>query len=604
MDFFKEEFMNKINQIISYMKKYKKIYFLGLLAVVISQVLVIATPLILQTTIDNILGTKKITNTIILHIVNLLGGVEFLKINLWIIGLILILATTIRGIFFFFRKFLTGKASEEAIKNIRNTLYDHIQKLPYEYHVKSETGELIQRCTSDVETIRRFLSIQFVEFFSAICMIITVLITMFNLNIQLTYVSILILPITFLFSIIFLNKVKKDFLIAEDKDGSLNTTIQENLTGIRVVKAFNRQEYEIRKFDKINEEHKNAMYKITQNMAKFWSISDFLSMIQVGIVVIYGSILTYNGEISLGEFTAFTTFINMLVWPVRQMGRNLTEMSKAGVSLDRINSILNEDIENLHEFNFTPEIYGNISFDNVTFSYDKDYPILKDLSFNIKKGQTVAIVGPTGSGKSSLVQLLSRLYDYDSGSIKLDGNELKSIDKSWVRQNVGLVLQEPFLYAKNIRENIRLVNPSIINDTVISAAKVASVHKDISSFDKGYDTIVGETGSSLSGGQKQRVAIARTIINDHPIVIFDDSLSAVDTETDLSIRTALKTRENKSTTIIISHRISTASEADLILVLDKGQIIQTGTHDELVQVDGLYKRFFDIQNNIDTDEVI
>lgn len=604
MAFFKEVFMKKIKQILKYMEKYRGIYFLGLLCVVASQILVVSTPLILQTTIDNILGDNEITNGLIQTIVTKLGGVDHLRANLWIVGLVLVAGTTARGIFFFLRKYLTGMGSEEVVRNLRDHLYDHIQKLPYEYHVKSETGELIQRSTSDVEIIRKFLSLQLIEFLGAFFLVITVLFTMYQMNSQLASISLVILPITVIFSLFFLNVVKREFEVAEEKDGALTTMLQENLTGIRVVKAFNRQEYEMKKFDVINGEYRKANYQISKSMAKFWGISDFLSMTQVGVIVVYGSYLTYLGQISLGEFTAFTTFINLLVWPVRMMGRNLAEMSKAIVSLDRINIILAEEIEDLNEFNFKPEISGDITFENVNFSYEDDHKILTDISFSVKKGETVAIIGPTGAGKSSLVQLLSRLYEYDSGSIKFDGNELNQIDKSWARQNVGLILQEPFLYAKNIRENIRLVNPKTKDDIVVRAAKVASVHNDIESFDKGYDTIVGEKGSSLSGGQKQRVAIARTIINENPIVIFDDSLSAVDTETDISIRTALKNRKNKSTTIIISHRISTASEADLILVLDKGKIVQRGKHDELIKQDGIYKKFYDIQNNLDADEVI
>ena len=595
--------MDNLKQIKKYMKKHQIYYFFGLVSVIISQLLVVASPIILQTTIDNILQDKDINNLFMENTISKLGGVNYLRENLWVIGLILILFTCIRGIFFFLRKYLTGIAAEETIKNLRNQLYDHIQKLPYDFHVKSETGELIQRCTSDVETLKRFLSIQLVEFFSAFCMIFTIIITMAKLNTKMTLASIIILPFTFLFSVIFFKLVKKDFTIAEEKDGSLNTILQENLTGVRVVKAFNKQNFEIEKFDKINAEYKDASYKITKNMAKYWGISDLLSMSQVGVIVVYGSILTYNNQLTLGEFTAFATFINMLVWPVRQMGRNLTEMGKANVSLSRINEILSKEIENLNEFDFTPEINGDIEFKNVSFSYDETGKTLKNISFHAKKGDTIALLGPTGSGKTTLVSLLSRLYEYEEGSILIDGNELSRIDKSHVRKNVGLVLQEPFLYSKKINENIKQVNPEFDNERVISSAKIASVHDDITSFDKGYDTIIGEKGSSLSGGQKQRVAIARTIINNYPIVVFDDSLSAVDTKTDIQIRTALENRKHKSTTFIISHRVSTAKEADLIVILKDGEIDQIGKHNELISIEGSYKDLYLMQNPDTTEEV-
>lgn len=289
----------------------------------------------------------------------------------------------------------------------------------------------------------------------------------------------------------------------------------------------------------------------------------------------------------------------MLIWPTRQLGRTLTDIGKAVVSVRRINEILDEPIEVLEENHLKPEIKGNISFEHVYFEYEKNKPVLKDITFTVKAGDTVAIIGPTGSGKSSLIHLLARLYEYTKGSIKIDGIELKNIDKAWIRKNVGIVQQEPFLFAKTIRENIKLANPKIEDERMYESAKIANIHKDIMSFDKGYDTYVGERGVSLSGGQKQRMTIARTIINQCPIVIFDDSLSAVDTETDLSIRKELKKRKNKSTTIIISHRISTVSEADLIIVLDKGRIVQMGNHESLLKEEGLYKRIYQIQNTID-----
>jgi ATP-binding cassette subfamily B protein len=274
-------------------------------------------------------------------------------------------------------------------------------------------------------------------------------------------------------------------------------------------------------------------------------------------------------------------------------------MGKATVSIKRIDGILQEPIEVLLENGKEPKIEGHIEFENVSFEYEKDKPVLKDISFEIKPGETIAFIGPTGSGKSSLVHLLPRLYEYNKGSIKIDGTQLNTIDKHWIRKNIGLVLQEPFLYAKTIKENIRLSDPKLIDFKVYDAAKIASIHNDILSFEEEYETMVGERGVSLSGGQKQRMAIARTIINNNPIVIFDDSLSAVDTSTDIQIRKALNERKDKSTTIIISHRISTVAEADMIYVIDKGKIVQRGKHEDLIQVEGLYKRVYTIQSSFE-----
>ncbi|WMM25618.1 ABC transporter ATP-binding protein [Tissierella sp. MB52-C2] len=595
--------MKNLKKLLNFMEGYKVIYLFGMLSILISQVLTTVTPLILSTTVDSVIGEAPITSPVIQSIVDLLGGKEIIKNRLWIIGLILIFVAVLRGIFLYLKNTLASKAAENATKKIRDRLYDHIQRLPYEFHVKSETGELIQKCTSDVDTIRRFLAIQLVEVAGSVFMLVFILYVMLKLNIKLTIVSILVLPITFLFSFIFFTKVKKNFEASDEAEARMTTTLQENLTGVRVVKAFSRQQFEVDKFDEKNLDYKNLTYKLIKNLSLYWALSDFLSMTQVGCVIIFGSYLTYKGEISLGILIAFTSYINMIIWPVRQMGRTLTDMGKAFVSLNRIDEILREPIEVLDENHIKPKVKGNIEFKNVYFEYEKDKPVLRDITFNIKSGQTVAFIGPTGSGKSSLVHLLPRLYGYNQGSIKIDGVELNSIDKAWIRKNVGLVLQEPFLYAKTIKENIRLANPSLKDSMVFDAAKIASIHEDINSFESGYETLVGERGVSLSGGQKQRMAIARTIINNSPIVIFDDSLSAVDTETDISIRKALKERKNKATTFIISHRISTVSEADLILVIDKGKIIQSGTHNSLINEEGLYKRVYSIQNSLD-DEVI
>ncbi len=595
--------MKNFKKLLKFMEGYRVIYLLGMISILISQILTTITPLILQTTIDSIIGDSEISSSIIGRIVDLLGGKEFLKERLWIIGLMLVLVAISRGIFLYLKNTLASKSAESTTKKIRDKLYDHIQRLPYEYHVKSETGELIQKCTSDVDTIKRFLAIQLVEVVGSMFMLLFILYVMFTMNIKMAMVSIIVLPITFLFSFIFFTKVKKAFEASDEAEARMTTTLQENLTGVRVVKAFSRQKYEVDKFDEKNLDYRNLTYKLIKDLSAYWGLSDLLSMSQVGFVIIVGSYLSYKGDLSLGTFVAFISYINMIIWPVRQMGRTLTDMGKAFVSLNRIEEIFEEPIEILDENNHKPNIKGNIEFKNVHFEYEENKPVLSDLSFNVKAGETIALIGPTGSGKSSLVHLLPRLYEYNGGSIKIDGVELNTIDKSWIRKNVGLVLQEPFLYAKTIKENIKLANPSLNDNRVFDAAKTASIHEDIKSFEEGYETLVGERGVSLSGGQKQRMAIARTIINDCPVVIFDDSLSAVDTETDISIRKALGSRKNKATTIIISHRISTVAEADMILVIDKGKIIQRGTHEDLIMEEGLYRRVYNIQNSLEYEEM-
>lgn len=590
--------MKEIKKLFKFMTGYKGIYVLAMICIILSQMVTIVSPLIIRTTIDSIIGSEPIGSNFLERLIQYIGGRAYLRKNLWIIGVLLVFIAILRGILLYFRNTLASKTAENTAKNIRDSLYDQIQRLPYEYHVKAETGDLIQRCTSDVNTIKRFLSIQLVEVAGSLFMLGFVSYTMFKLNVKMTLVSMATMPIIFIFAFIFFSKVKKAFEASDEAEAELTTVLQENLTGVRVVKACANQKYEIEKFDEKNKDYRDKTYKLIQDLALYWGASDFICFIQIGLTIVFGSIWAVAGEISLGTVMAFSTYVNMLLWPIRQMGRTLTDMGKAIVSIGRIEEIFNENIEILNENNEKPEIKGNIEFKNVYFEYEKNTPVIDNISFSVKAGSTVAIIGPTGSGKSSLVYLLARLYDYNRGSILIDGKELKDIDKAWVRKNIGIVLQEPFLYAKTIRDNIKLANPSIQDKKVYESAKIASIHQDIKSFDKGYDTYVGERGVSLSGGQKQRVAIARTIINDCPIVVFDDSLSAVDTETDISIRKALNNRKNKSTTIIISHRISTVSEADEIIVLDNGRIIQRGNHEKLINEKGLYQRLYEIQNSM------
>jgi len=513
--------------------------------------------------------------------------------------LFLLAISLINGAAMYMRGKWTAQASESTARNLRNMLYDHLQNLPYDEHVKAETGDWVQRCTSDVETIRRFLAVQLVEIGRTLFLLTMALVIMFNLDVKMTFISMAVVPIIFVFSYIFFSKVKEAFRLVDEAEGRLTTVLQENLTGIRVVRAFGRQAYEIKKFDDKNREYRDLSYRLMRLMANYWAISDFLIMFQMGIVLVIGVYWASQGTMTLGTLLTFMSYEGMLLWPVRQMGRILTDMGRTQISLARVKELLDKPREDMNEDGLKPDLNADIEFRNVYFEYEKGRPVLQDVSFKVKKGQTVAILGPTGSGKSSLVHLLLRLYDYQGGSITIGGVELKRINKKWLRQHIGIVLQEPFLFSRTIKENIALGNSRAGEAEILEAIRVAALDDVIQQFEKGYDTLVGERGVTLSGGQKQRVAIARALVRDSSILIFDDSLSAVDTETDAQIRRALKERRKGVTTFIISHRITTLAEADLILVLDQGRLVQSGTHEELIRQPGLYQRVWALQSQLE-----
>ena len=576
------------------------LYMTAIISIAAATFIAMLEPMIIKVTIDSVIGNKPLdVPAPIEKLVILVGGTTVLFRNLWICSLSLVILTCVRGIFLFLRGKLSAEAAENIARNMRVKLYDHIQNLPYEYHVKAESGDLIQRCTSDVDTVRKFFATQMVEIGRAFFIVTFAIIMMMSLNKKMTVIAMVIVPIIFIFSYVFFYKIKSSFEKADSQEGVLTSVLQENLSGVRVVKAFGRQNFEIEKYDKENMKYRDLNFKLVKLLSTYWSTSDILCMTQIGLVLVSGIYFAVNGEISLGTLVVFNTYEGMLLWPVRQLGRILSDMGKMSVSLKRIANIIDVPVEQEYGKVLKPKIKGEISFEHVSFEYEKDNEILRDISFTVKKGETVAIVGPTGSGKSSLVHLLLRLYDYNSGSIKVDGIELKDIERKHMRSNVGIVLQEPFLYSRTIKENIKMAKIDSNDIEIHSAATVADVHNVITSFEKGYDTIVGEKGVTLSGGQRQRVAIARTLIKDMPILIFDDSLSAVDAETDRVIREKLKNRSKDNTTFIISHRISTVMDADKIIVINHGVIENIGTHKILIKKDGIYKRIWDIQTSLD-----
>ncbi|MHC1695964.1 MAG: ABC transporter ATP-binding protein [Eubacteriales bacterium] len=580
-----------------FMKGSRLSYALGLLFMALNVVIGYIAPLVTAWTIDGIIRKQTLdAPSFVLDLIARLGGEGYLASNLWICGLAIVVLTALRGLFGFLQGWLITVASEDTVKRVKDSLYSHLQNLPYNYHVKAETGDLIQRCTSDVDTVRRFISGQLVELCRGVCLLTAAVVILSRINWLLTVFSLILMPFAMFFSYRYSSRIEKQFKEVDEADGAMSTALQENLTGVRVVRAFGRQAYEREKFGGAVGTLFAKVDKLNNMFAFFWSFSDFTAVAQMALTMFGSMYFVISGDMSYGMFLVFNTYVGMLVWPLRQLGRVLADAAKMSIAMGRISEILDVKDEYADERDtLTPPLDGDIVFDGVSFGYDgKD--VLKDVSFTARRGQTVAILGPTGSGKSSMMHLLQRLFDYGSGSITIGGTELRKIDKKYLRSKVGIVLQEPFLYSKTLLENIGIADECPDADRVYDMASVASVHEVIQSFEDKYDTVVGERGVTLSGGQKQRVAIARTLMKDNSILIFDDSLSAVDTETDAAIRKALSDRFEGITTFIISHRVATLSQADKILVLEDGRITQSGTHEELITREGMYKRIYEIQS--------
>lgn len=561
------------------------------------------TPLVASATIDFSLSGEPDNGRLTSGVIAAMGGADFVRERLWFPALLMVLLTVVAGVFAYLKGRFAAQASDGIARRLKDRLYDHLQRLPAKYHDRAETGDLIQRCTSDVETLRLALSSQVVEVSNSLLLLLTALPIMILLDGRMAAISfVLIVPII-LFGYFYVGRVKHLFKEVAEAEGQVTRVVQENLTGLRVVRAFAQQDFEISKFAEPNQLYRDRSLRLLRLMAWYWAVSDLVVLFQQALVLFSGAYFIATGSLTVGTLFAFLMFLNMLLWPVRQMGRTLTELGKSVVALTRMGEILSEPEESAPEVPVTPDgaAEGKIEVSDLVFGYGDDEKELKGISFSVEPGETLAIVGPSGSGKSTIMSLLLRLYDYQSGSIRFDENELTDLDRQWVRSQFSVVMQEPFLYSKTIGENIRLSRDGAVDDDVTDAARLADIHDTISSFGEGYATQIGERGVTLSGGQRQRVALARALLQDTPVLLLDDALSAVDAETEATILEALRSRHGRRTTLVIAHRLSTLAHADKVIVLEDGRIIQQGSHADLVEADGLYHRLWTIQTSLENE---
>ena len=577
-----------------------KVYFgAAVAASLISTVLNALTPQIFRFSIDEVLGGN--------------GGGR-LSGNLWELAWMIVAVAVASGIFTYISRTNTAKAGENFAKNLRDTLFIHVQKLPMKWHDRNQTGDIIQRCTSDVEVIRGFVVTQLLAVFRTVFLVITSFAMMFSMNVKLSCVVLLFVPVVIVYSTVFYKLIAKRFTIADEAEGELSTVVQENATGVRVVRAFGREQFEMERFDEKNKAFASLWIRLGTLSGLYWGVGDLITGLQVVAVIIFGVAQAVNGAISVGEFIAFAAYNSTLVWPIRGLGRILSDMSKAGVSFERVDYIIRSREEAYGEEADGKEADGkeagmsggryDISFQHVTFGYEEGKEVLRDISFTVPQGRTFGVLGGTGSGKSTIIQLLSRLYELEDkgGCIYIGSRKIQDIPIEELRRNIGMVLQEPFLYSRSIRENIAASVPDATMEEIRHAARIACVDEAIMGFPDGYETLVGERGVTLSGGQKQRIAIARMLLRRTPIMIFDDSLSAVDSQTDYEIRRALKEHMREATVILISHRVTSLMGADEIMVLSQGRIEECGTHEALIQRNGIYRRIYEIQMSRDDRE--
>ena len=583
------------------MMREPRLYGMAIAAMVVSSLLLYLAPLIPTIVIDGVLfASGDGPSAFERFVLRLMGGEEFVASNLWWTAVVILLLTAAAGFFAYLRGVWSALATERIIQRMRDDLYRRLQRAPLGFIDRSETGDLIQRCTSDVDTLRLYLSVHVVEIARALAMLVVPLPIMLLVSPLMTLVSVILLPVIVLFAVVYFRRIRTAFLHVDEAESALTSRVQENITGIRVVRAFAQQEQECLRFGERNARHRDLDNYLYRVLAWFWSLSDLMCMAQKILVVGTGLILLSTGRLEVGAFFFFLTVVGMFVWPIRQMGRILADLGKAQVAFGRIEHILGQPEESEGEDGVhlsSSSVSGAIAFSNVSFSHGESSPVLDGISMEIKAGSTVALVGPSGCGKSTIINLLMRFYDPDEGDIELDGIPLSTIDRGSLRSNLSVVMQEPFLFSRSLQENLKMGRIDAGEGDIVEAATVAAIHDSIMEFDEGYSTVVGERGVTLSGGQRQRLSIARALLRDPAVLILDDALSAVDTKTERAILAALRERHHRHTTIIVAHRLTTVMQADEVFVMDKGRIIDRGTHAALLEREGLYRHFWDIQQS-------
>lgn len=569
--------------------KYKLFFLLSIVLVFFVRLGDLVSPLILQYTVDTIIGGKEHTGYAFIDALldsKLLNALIFM-----------IVIALVRSIFTYLSQLATTYVSQSVIKSLKDDYYGHVQEFSFEDLSKRSSGDLIQRAVSDIETIRNFIENSLLPILDVIFLLGGSLYIMLGINLKLSLISVFITLVIMLSSAVLYHKIQKSLTSMEEADQNLNVVAEEGISGVRVVKAFGREDFELNRFNKANEDLSKNIVRVNQLEAAHWTATDFFSYVQEASILLFGLTMVFSGEILLGELLAFYAYVAMIRHPQSTFVRMISQFGRLKVSSKRLLEVMEAESEDMGGENLRPEIRGGVEFRNVSFVYpDGNNEVIKQLSFSVEAGRSLGIIGETGSGKSSVTYLLQRLYDYE-GEILIDGIELRRISKKYIRTQVGMILQEPFLFSRSIAENIAITSPSIQRKEIERASDMASIHQHILEFKDGYETMVGEKGVSLSGGEKQRISMARTLIDENRhILVFDDSFSALDTKTDEDIRMKLRELKDDRTKIIISHRLSSIAFCDEILFLKDGRLIERGRHEDLMAKQGAYYSLWMKQN--------
>ncbi|MBR2728072.1 MAG: ABC transporter ATP-binding protein [Solobacterium sp.] len=596
----KTAFESRTSLILYFLEGSKKYFAMGILMTSLVSLVDFINPKIISYTVDTVLGTEPSSLPERINAwLEGYGGPAFLRTHLLYIAAAVVLLGLTGALFRFGSQLFNVTGAEKLVKRMRDTLFGHLLYLPYAWYAENHTGDIIQRSTSDVETVKMFLSEQLTSLFRTVLMLVLAVGFMLSINVSLTIVSCAFIPIIVSYSFFFHRHIGSTFEVADEEEARLSFITQENLTGVRVVRAFGREKEESVRFRAQNDKYTEMWIRLMKLLSAFWCTGDFFMNMQLLSVLALGSWLCAADRLTVGNFIAFLAYNSMLIWPVRSLGRVISGLSRAGVSIDRIRFIMNAPVEEDAPDALEEVPAGDIVFDHVSFRYREEGPwILEDISLTIKEGSTVGILGATGYGKTTLAALIDRMYELppENGTITIGGTDIRDLKRSSLRRAVGFVLQEPYLFSRTLKENLLIAADDPDESRLAESVSTAALEETIQDFPEGYGTFVGERGVTLSGGQKQRTAIAQTLMKHSPVVIFDDALSAVDAATDAKIRAALKKNLNHTTKIFISHRLTTLMDADEIFVIQQGRIAEHGSHEQLLQQDGIYRRIYSLQS--------